>query len=133
MAVVIPTTPSVDPAFLAFLRSQGMEESDIAGEIARRTSSITRGLALNAPVYEENLQQGLKGISESFEDRGISRSGQRLVAQQEFSNDQNRQRMGAEANARQQIADLNSSGAAQVAALRRRTAEQEMATRGGLV
>ena len=133
MAVVIPTTPSVDPAFLAFLRSQGMEESDIAGEIARRTSSITRGLALNAPVYDENEKQGLERVAGSFEDRGIYSSGQRLVKQQEVSNDINRQRLGAETNARQQISDLNSSGAAQVAALRRRTIEQEMATRGGLV
>lgn len=133
MAVVIPTTPAVDPAFLAFLRSQGMEESDIAGEIARRTSAITRGLALNAPVYEENERQGVQNVANSFEDRGLYRSGQRLVKQQDVVNDFTRQRLGAEANARQQIADLNSSGAAQVAALRRRTAEQELATRGGLV
>lgn len=133
MAVVIPTNPAVDPSFLAFLRSQGIEESDIQGEIARRTSQITRGLERRQPVYADQMERGLEQDAHSFEDRGLYRSGARLVAQQRTATDIDRARLEDESGVRDQIANLEQSGAAQVAALRRQTAEQEMNTRTGLV
>lgn len=123
-------SPYQDPVFLAYLRSQGMSESDVAGELAIRTSSLSRQLARQLPAYDDQAQRSQEGISNSYEDRGMFRSGARLVAQQRQATDDDRAKLNFTAGVTDQLSGATLSTAADVARIRRGTAEEELAARG---
>lgn len=130
--MALSLTPATDPAYLAFLRAQGIEESDAMGEIDRRVSSLTRGLTRRMPVYADRAERSQEGVTSDFEDRGLYRSGARLVAQQRAANDVERDRLEDIAGTQDGVADAYAGGARTVAALRRQQTEQELSTRAGL-
>ena len=130
--------PSADPAFLAYLRAQGVEESSARGAVAQRISALQRALNLRLPAYDAANQQSQENISNDFENRGLFRSGARLVSQQRSEDTSNRQRLGDVASTYDQMAGAQGDLAQQVATLRRQRAEQELNARqniasGGLV
>lgn len=130
MAVTL-SSPYADPSYLAFLRAQGMSESEAVGEAQRRIATLRRGLTMRLPDYAEQEKRGQEQIGNSYEDNGLFRSGARLVAQQRLSNDVAGQKLGDVANTQDSIAEAQAQQAQAVAEIRRRTAEQELATRGG--
>lgn len=125
-------TPATDPAYLAFLRAQGIEESEAMGEIDRRVSSLTRGLTRRMPVYSDRNERSMESIGLDFEGRGLHRSGARLVAQQRAANDIDRDRLEDVATTQDNIAGAYGQGARTVAALRRERAERELDSRSYL-
>lgn len=125
-------SPTTDPAYLAFLRAQGLNESDIQGTIAQRTDTLNRSLQRKLPQIDTQEGIDLRRTASDWENRGLSLSGGRLQAQQEVSNEALRQRNEAIATARGAAADLDLQGAQSVARSKVNTAEQEMYVRGTL-
>lgn len=131
MAVTLPTNPYANPAYLAFLRAQGLEESDAVGEAQTRISALRRGLNMRLPDYAEGEKRGLESVGEDFENRGLFRSGARLVAQQRVSDDQQKAKLGDIAGVQDEVAQTSAALARSVAGLRRARAEQELSYRTG--
>lgn len=119
----------MDPSFQAFMRAQGVEESEIVGEVARRTSAATRGLARRDPVYEERTVEQGEEIAEDFESRGMFRSGMRLQGQARSARGIMRSRLEDHAGVRDGIADSEQAAARSIAGLRRGAAEADLDAR----
>jgi hypothetical protein len=129
MAVTFNLPPATDPAYLAFLRQTGVQEQDLGAEAAQRISSLNRALARHLPAYADQKRQAVQGVADSYEERGLFRSGGRLRDQVDAGNAVDRNRLEYIANTQDQSAGVNSDLARSIADLRRRAAEQELATR----
>lgn len=105
------------------MRGQGIDESDARGATAQRISALQRALNLRLAGYGPQEQQELQKVSGNYEDRGLFRSGQRLVDQQNASNDIERQKLGDIASTDDQIAQSQQELASQIAKIRRGTAD----------
>lgn len=116
-------SPSNDPTFLAYMRGQGIDESDARGATAQRISALQRALNLRLAGYGPEEQQGLQKVSGDYEDRGLFRSGQRLVDQQNVANDIEGRKLGDIASTNDQIAQSQQDLASQIARMRRGTAD----------
>ena len=115
---------AADPAYLAYLRSIGVQESELQNVAALRVNSLTRQLGRELPAYAEQRDRAVRQVGESFEDRGVYRSGMRQVRQADAGREVDRARNNFEAGIRDQISGTYATGAADIAALRRQLAEQ---------
>jgi len=115
---------AADPVYLNYLRSMGVEESAIQNVANQRVSSLTRQMARQLPVYAQNRQDAVQNVGNSWEDRGMYRSGQRIVKQADAGREVDRQRDEYLANTNDQIAGTYLTTAADIARLRRGLAEQ---------
>lgn len=122
-------SPYQDPAFLAYLRGAGVDESDVLGEAMWRVGAIQRARGRKLPRYDDELERGQERIGHEFEDRGFLQSGARVVAQQRQANDVARDRADFIAEGDEQIADAYRRGAMGVAGIRRKTMEEELTAR----
>lgn len=116
-----------DPAYLAFIRAQGGEESEAARQVASRTAAIQAALAATVPGYLTQGTRNVRQVGESAEQSGIYRSGQRLRGQAEAEAETAGQIAAAQAGAAQDIASLQSELAAKIAANRTAAAEKALA------
>lgn len=131
MAVTL-TNPYAHPAYLAFLRAQGMEETEAVGEAQSRISALRRGLNLRLPDYEEREKRGMEGVGEDYENRGLFRSGARLVAQQRLANDTQQDKLNDTLGTNEAVADIERNMAGTIARIRRDRAEKELSYRTGM-
>lgn len=122
-------SPYTDPAFNAFMRAQGMDESNIQGTLAQRLSSLNRGYALRAPQYGIDSAQAQQGAQEGYEANGLSQSGARLLNQSHIADASQRAQLGDLGSTQDAISQAQLAAAGQIAALRRSSAEQEETTR----
>lgn len=125
--MAILADPTTDPAFLAYMRGQGIAESDARGAVAQRISALQRALNLRLAGYGPQEMQDESKVGGDYEDRGLFRSGQRLQDQQNVANDYERKRLGDIQSTYDQIAGANQDLANQVAQLRRGTADEALA------
>lgn len=121
-----------DPAYLAFLRSIGAEESDVRSLAADRTSLIQRELQRQLPQITMQGDETRRGITGNFLDRGLFRSGGHADAL-------GRQRaaegtaIGAlEGTAADQVTSLQSDLLRRLAELQRRRADTALNTAGSI-
>lgn len=122
-------SPYQDPAYLAFLRQQGVQESDLVGEAAYRIAGLQRQRARQLPRFDDRMREEPERISDDFENRGFLRSGANMVAQARSRRDILRDRGDFEAGIGDSISDLNRTAAMGVADLRRQRAEEELNAR----
>ena len=104
-----------NPAFLAFLRSSGLGIETAANDVAKREGAINVALASKIPELQEQGRRNLRGIDNSFESRGVFRSGTRMDKRAESEYDTNNLIAGAETDAANQVGELKSSLAQTVA------------------
>jgi len=117
---------SADPAYLAYLRSVGVEDADLQNVAAQRVSALTRQLARGLPGYAQQKQDAVTSVGNEFEDRGVFRSGMRQVKQADAGRAVDTARNEFEAGLRDQIAGTYTNTAADIARLRRGLAEQNI-------
>jgi len=118
-----------DPTFSAFLRNQGVRESEIQSEQAALVDRIARQRNLGSLGYDLQQEQAEKGTDTSWENRGLYASGGRLaeladrrraidVERAKFNTSLSDEQTGSDREAAQRIAEL-----------RRQRDEQELAAR----
>lgn len=117
---------AADPAYLAYLRAIGVQESELGNVAALRVNSLTRQLGRGLPGYAEQRERAVRQTGEGFEDRGVFRSGLRQVRQADAGREVDRARNDFEAGIRDQISGTYATSASDIAALRRQLAEQGM-------
>ena len=115
---------AADPAYLAYLRSVGVQESELQNVAGLRVNSLVRQLGRGLPAYAEQRDTAVRQTGESFEDRGVFRSGMRQIRQADAGRAVDRDRNEFEAGIRDQISGTYATGASDIAALRRQLAEQ---------
>ena len=122
-------SPAEDPAFLAFLRASGLDESEIRGEVDYRTAMIKRAAARQLPQFATALQRGQENISTDFENRGFLQSGARQVAQTNQASDVLTQQGDYLAGVQDNLSDINRTAMQKIAGLRRQGLEQNLDAR----
>jgi hypothetical protein len=115
---------AADPAYLAYLRSVGVEESAVQNVANQRVSSLTRQMARQLPYYAQQRSQAIEGVGNSWEDRGMYRSGNRIVKQADAGREVDRQRNEYTTGVQDEIGGIYLTTAADIAARRRALAEQ---------
>ena len=115
---------AADPAYLAYLRGAGVEESEIQNILGTRVGALVRQLGRELPAYADKRDRAVEGAGMAAESRGLFRSGARMTQQNRAGMDVDRERMNFEASIRDQIAELYGTSALDIARLRRDLAEQ---------
>lgn len=112
-----------NPAFLAFLRTSGLEMDTAAADVARQESALQQALASSVADLQTQGAQARRGIDQNFESRGVFRSGargERLGEQEALTNTAIASRQAGTAD---QVAALRGSLANKVAEQGRRAGE----------
>jgi hypothetical protein len=121
----LPSFPGAnDPAFLAYLREFGIEESMINTMTGFQVGSLERELARALPAYAEQRANTIRDTGSEYEGRGFYRSGGRVNQQAENARDVDRQKMDYEAKIYDKIRELQLGAAMDIAALRRQLMER---------
>ncbi len=121
--------PEMDPAFLAFQRALGIQESDLRASIAQRTAAVQRDVAMKLPMIQQQTEQNVRQAGGNFEARGVFGSGRRAEAQSQQALAGGLQQQQIVGQGADQIAGLDSELARQISDNRRRTAEAELEAR----
>lgn len=123
-AAPAPNTLYSDPGFLAFLRSSDLGLETAASKVAQQQDALRRALGMSTTQLQDQGGQERQGIANSFESRGVFRSGMNAVKQAE---QEQRQAQAISANQAQtagQVADLSASLADKVAEQQRLASEK---------
>lgn len=115
---------AVDPAFLAYLRQFGIDESDINVLAGVQTGALERELARALPAYAEQRKDVIRDTGANYESRGFYRSGNRVDQQAENARDVDRDMQDYQARIYDQIREIQLNAAMDIAALRRQLMEQ---------
>jgi len=121
--------PYADPAMLSFIRSAGASENLARLAVANQKSKINRKIAEAGPNYQEALAQGLQGIADTAETRGMYRSGQRLKDQNDFQVKAARGQSSYLQDLQDRLGDADIELATNIARLQRERDEQELQSR----
>lgn len=124
-----PRNPEEDPQYLAFQRAMGVQESDARSNVALQRSMAQRNALRQIPRIQQDTQNQVQQIGLSAAARGTFGSGMRAKQQNE-----------AQLAGDQQVGDINigladeqalleRELAMQIAELRRRDAEEQLAAR----
>lgn len=70
-----------DPVYLSYLRSTGYDEDSARMLAARQVDQMKRRVSMAIPGIQEQGIEQRRGIGNSFESRGVFRSGERLRQQ----------------------------------------------------
>lgn len=119
-----PNSLYQDPAFLAFLRSSDLSLETAAGDVARKQRAYQDALQAQTGNIEQNRTQASQGKNNSFEARGVYRSGQREVQQGQLEQDYAQQLAAAQAQTAGQVGELQQGLAEKVAEQQRQAAEK---------
>lgn len=119
-------TLMADPAYQAFMRNLGLEQTTLKTNTQAETEAIDRQLALRRAQLGEANTQALGGINNTMESRGIFRSGENISIQ-----DRQRAQYGAAdaaaiADAADRKAALQQTLAARLADLQRQAADHAL-------
>lgn len=117
-----------DPAFQAFVRSSGLGLDIAAADIDRQISAKNRAYTaavsdLTDPVYG-SIEQGRKNLNNSFETRGVLRSGARDVAANQYDVRANKTLSDMAATHSDEVAGLRSQMPAKIADVARQGSEK---------
>lgn len=118
---------ATDPAYLAFLRQMGVDESQINSTAAYRVGALNRQIDRQAPQWDQQSKLAGEGVDNDYESRGMLNSGKRFIKRAEATTDVDRQRLDWEAGIRDQIGEQYITSAQDIADLRRQAAEQAIA------
>lgn len=121
-----------DPAYLAFLRAIGAEDTEDVEQTNLSADRLRRQAALRLPEIAEAGQISREGVSAGFEDRGLYRSGQHEVALARQRAAEARQVGAVQSGVTEGTSDLEARLARQRAARTRRKAEAGLSTSGSL-
>lgn len=122
-------SPEMDPAFLAFQRALGIQESDLRASIAQRTAAVQRDVSLKLPMIQQQTQENVRQAGGNYEARGLFGSGRRAEAQSQQALAGGLQEQQVIGQGADQIAGLDSELARQISDNRRRMAEAEIEAR----
>ena len=121
---------AADPAYQAFLRSSGLHEAQLRDEIQYRIDTTNKQINRRAAGYEDQKSDATRDIGRGYDARGLYQSGARMADQADASADVDRQRLEAEATQRDSLEQQQRGLDAQINALARSRAEEEVAARG---
>ena len=121
---------AADPAYQAFLRSSGLHEAQLRDEIQYRIDSTNKQINRRAAGYEDQKSDATRDVGRGYDARGLYQSGARMADQADASADVDRQRLEAEATQRDSLEQQQRGLDAQINALARSRAEEEVAARG---
>jgi hypothetical protein len=116
--------PNQNPSYLAFLRSMGMNESQVKAQVARQQGALQAQLEAQRPVWAQTLTQGLEGVMNNAAGRGTVRSSNRLMNQALTTQGVNRQQAAYEGNIANQQQSLSDQLQSTLLNLQRQKAEQ---------
>lgn len=132
MAQTVDPTAAQDPAYLAFMRGAGYDESEILANLARRQSQLNAQYTRAQPGYQDQMRQAVAGVQDDFTGRGLGRSGASAVHTIDAANVVRRQQADFNAGIADQRSDLQADSMTQIASLRRQAQEQAITARQGL-
>lgn len=111
---------------LAWYRALGFEDQTDQANAQSQTEAVQRRVAFTAPEiqYQGDLTQ--RNVSGNFEDRGLFRSGEHEQRLAEATHNTQYQLGNLELTGAEQIGQIQTTLAQQIAARRRQQIEQEM-------
>jgi len=118
-----------DPAYSAFLRRQGFDESEIQSTLAANKEALGRRILQAQPGRQIRREDAQRGINQDFENRGLLRSSSRLAAQARADQKLDLEKTQFETGIREEQAGLEREAASRLAAGRRRQVEEGEAAR----
>jgi hypothetical protein len=125
-----PTSYALQDAdYAAFLRGANLQESEYESALASARDRLNRNLSQNTAMFDEQRRQSEQGVSDSWESRGLFRSGGRLVDTAEKRTQVDRNQALAHQSMTDTYSGQESDVTRQIAALRRQKLEQETAAR----
>ena len=125
-----PTLPlTQDPAYNAFMAGLGVQESDIAGNLAVRREGYLQQYNEALPGYADARITSERNIGTNAENRGMYQSGQRLRDQSESLSRIDAQQAAAQGAMTRNQAGAERTAAQDLSSLRREQALQEINAR----
>lgn len=121
-----------NPAYLAFLRALGAEESDLRGVTEDRVSMIQRELDRQLPQLLTQGEEARRGISGNFETRGLYRSGEHEDALGRQRAAEGQGISALQGSAADQIGATENDLLRRLAEIQRRHADTALSTAGGI-
>lgn len=118
-----------DPSYAAFDRQFDYNRSKIQSDFIALKDRLKRDLQRQEGVYQDQTRQGLEGIDQSMENRGLFRSGQRGIKRGELQNriaDQRQRFIDSQGETREEARRTKREG---IADLKRRRAEERLGAR----
>lgn len=112
-----------DPTILAFLRSSGLAEQVAANDVARRQTAINQALGIGIEDLNQKGEISRRNIGNSYEDRGVYRSGANLRDQAEQEAQQARQQGALQFQARDDMNNLSGGLTSMIAENQQKAAE----------
>lgn len=128
-ALQVDPVAAQDPEYLAFMRGAGYDETEVMAELARKQAGLGRQIDRARPRFADNLRQAQTGVQQDFTNRGLFRSGARMVGEVDQMNDVRRQQLEFESGIRDQQGDLVADSMKQIASGRREAADRALAGR----
>ena len=116
-----------DPAFAAFLRASQARESAIEGQRNSTVDYLHQGQLLSDDAFDTQSVNTERQIGQSFQNRGLFRSGQRLAVTNRSLNEIARNRLNADRGTTYQIGQANRSAALNLASERTNVAGERLA------
>jgi hypothetical protein len=129
MALNMDPIASQDPEYLAFMRGAGYSEAEVLAELARKQGSMKRQLARAQPRFADELRQAEKGVETDFTNRGLYRSGNRMVEQVDAGNRVRRDQLEFNSGISDQMGDLSSAAMRDIAEGRRQAMDMALTSR----
>lgn len=127
--MALTLTPAMDPAYLAFLRSSGVQEAETSAEASRRISQLNRGLTRRSAGYAEDSRLAVRDVGEAAEERGMFNSGRRISDQNDAAAAVGRRQAEDAAQTGDDVSNTSYDAATAIARLRRQNAEAELDSR----
>lgn len=121
-------TVTSDPAFLAFLRTSGLELETAANQVRQQTGAINAGLQTARGDIDYSAGESRRRTAGSHESRGIIRSSTHQQAQDRVERDRLNQIAAREGQAASQISGLNQGLVQRVLGQQQRAAELGLST-----
>lgn len=129
MGLQVDPIAAQDPEYLAFMRGAGYSEAEVMAELARKQGSLSRQLDRSAPRFADELRQAGTGVEQDFANRGLYRSGARMVHQTDAENAVRRQEQEFRFGIQDQKGDLTANAMRDIAEQRRQAADMALTSR----
>lgn len=125
-ALQVDPVAAQDPDYLAFMRGAGYDETEILAELARKKGALGRQIDRAAPRFADQGRQALTNVQNDFTNRGLFRSGARMVNQVDATNEVRRNQIDFNAGVYEQAGDLQAQAQRDIAERRRQAADQAL-------
>lgn len=129
MGLQVDPIAAQDPSYLAFMRGAGYSEAEVMAELARKQGSLQRTLERSAPRFQDELRQAGTAVQNDFTNRGLYRSGARMVGQVDAENNIRRQEQEFRFGIADQKGDMTSAAMRDIAAGRQQAADAALTAR----